>query len=404
MNQPLPPSRSRLAIGWCIAVALVAEIAFATLNLSTMPVYLTQARGLSERWVGIALAGFLLSETLLKSRLGAWADRVGPQRPILTGAALGIFSTACTLLMPMWPGLAVSMVALRLVDGVAAAMIWPSVFLWAASSAHDETERQKVMGWVNTCYLVGVALAFPLGGFANDLSRWTGAGIVASGVLFVVLAGLALVSGASDKSSAPAHAERVEGGASSAAWPYMVVGFLIFAAIGFPSFIAKLLPIQVFKISESAVGASVLPAALGLAVLAGPVSRLGARLGAYRAMMLGLALSLVGSTPLALATTLPSLQTLPVLIGCALPLGVGFLLAMPAWYARVAEIDPARKGQNLGAVMAAQGVGAVVAGPTGTWLFELAPFSPFLGTFALLLIGTAVASSASFRPQEPPAM
>jgi MFS family permease len=306
--------------------------------------------------------------------------------------------------MPMWPGLAVSMVALRLVDGVAAAMIWPSVFLWAAASAHDETERQKVMGWVNTCYLVGVALAFPLGGFANDLSRWTGAGIVASGVLFVVLAGLALVSGASDKSSAPAHAERVEGGASSAAWPYMVVGFLIFAAIGFPSFIAKLLPIQMFKISESAVGASVLPAALGLAVLAGPVSRLGARLGAYRAMMLGLALSLVGSIPLALATTVPSLQTLPVLIGCALPLGVGFLLAMPAWYARVAEIDPARKGQNLGAVMAAQGVGAVVAGPTGTWLFELAPFSPFIGTFALLLIGTAVASSASFRPQEPPAM
>lgn len=398
MNQPLPSSRSRVNVGWCIAVALIAEIAFATLNLSTMPVYLTQDRDLSERWVGIALAGFLLSETLLKSRFGAWADRIGPQRPILTGAALGIFTTACTILMPMWPGLAVSMVALRLIDGVAAAMIWPSVFLWAASIASDEVERQKVMGWVNTCYLVGVALAFPLGGFANDLSRWTGAGIVASGVLFVALAGLALGSGRSESSKREEKSKPASGGASSEAWPYMLVGFLIFAAIGFPSFIAKLLPIKVFQISESAVGASVLPAALGLAALAGPVSKLGEKLGAYRAMMLGLALSLLGSIPLALATIVSGFQTLPVLVGCALPLGVGFLLAMPAWYARVAEIDPERKGQNLGAVMAAQGVGAVVAGPTGTWLFEQSPYSPFVGTFVLLLIGTAVASSPRFRP------
>jgi MFS family permease len=81
--------------------------------------------------------------------------------------------------------------------------------------------------------------------------------------------------------------------------------------------------------------------------------------------------------------------------------GFGFLLAIPAWYSSVCEIDPTRRAASLGAVMTAQGLGAIVGATIGSYVYEsLQPvgeflqvgkqfgmYSPFVGCAFCLLTG-----------------
>jgi len=343
--------------------------------------------------VGIALGAFLLSETLLKGRFGAWADRVGPARPLAAGAILATTSAVLTAGLPDFPGINLVLVALRLVDGVAAAMIWPSVFAWA-SHLGTEATRPRLLAAVNACYFIGVALAFPIGGFANDATGSKSAGIWTAVIIFGALAlllGLRPPRVQATSTSPKDNASSTD--ISSGIAPFLVLGFVLYAAIGFPSFILKLLPIREFGITESQVGAAVLPGALILAALSGPIAKTIARLGPVIAIRAGLGIALIGAGVLAAAFFFPQLRQLPLLVACSIPLGIGFLLATPAWYTVVTELDPAKKGRNLGAVMTAQGLGAMIAGPTGAWIFETASFGPFVGTFACLLLGCGLAYS-----------
>jgi MFS family permease len=79
-----------------------------------------------------------------------------------------------------------------------------------------------------------------------------------------------------------------------------------------------------------------------------------------------------------------------------LPLGLGFLLTIPAWMASVSDIDPKRRGANIGAVMTAQGLGAIIGAPIGGFLYEylipvlgvhVAHYSPFLCCSACVTAG-----------------
>jgi MFS family permease len=92
----------------------------------------------------------------------------------------------------------------------------------------------------------------------------------------------------------------------------------------------------------------------------------------------------------------------PWVLGIAgLPVGIGFLLTIPAWFASVSDLDKTRRGANIGAVMTAQGLGTIVGAPIGSALYEkLQPigvslglgegfgrYSPFVGCAACLTAG-----------------
>ena len=49
-----------------LVIALLAEIAYAVLNISTMPVYLVRDRGIGEDQMGLVVVAFLLSEAIFK--------------------------------------------------------------------------------------------------------------------------------------------------------------------------------------------------------------------------------------------------------------------------------------------------------------------------------------------------
>jgi MFS family permease len=53
-----------------------------------------------------------------------------------------------------------------------------------------------------------------------------------------------------------------------------------------------------------------------------------------------------------------------------IPVGIGFLITIPAWMASVSDIDPQRRATNIGAVMTAQGVGAILGAPIGGLMYE----------------------------------
>ena len=420
----------RPAVWRLLLVALFAEIGYAVMNISTMPIYLAGApvqhglipegRGLGESVIGWIVVAFLLSEAVLKSPMGTLADRIGPRKLMLFGPMITVFTSVITVLIPLNWGIweVLLLVLLRIGDGIGAAMLWPALF---ARMGHvvDDRERQNAMSLLNLCYLLGIAVALPVGGVVNDLSGHTYASLFLATVLFAAVCGtvwfgiprrepVANEEPVPEAAHSPSVAELVEPDAHAGPGfgefmrsvreipAYLLLAAVVFMGIGFPMVVVKNFALQEFHLSESAFGGLVLPGALGMAIFSAPLSKYGERIGRSRAVHRGLALCAGGLGVIALGAVVPLLHTPWALAIGGLPIGIGFLLTIPAWTASVSDIDPKRRGSNVGAVMTAQGLGAIVGAPIGAALYEklrpvagdtIAHYSPFIGCFVCVLAG-----------------
>ncbi|MFQ3588504.1 MAG: MFS transporter [Fimbriimonadaceae bacterium] len=418
------PLIRRPAIARLLLMALLAEIGYAVLNLSTMPVYLKFDRGYGGEIIGLVLGAFLLSEAVFKGPMGHFADRIGRRRLLVLGPGLTVFTSLATLGVPHHWGVSetVSLIALRALDGLGAAMFWPAAFALIGDSVGDH-ERQQAMSLLNLCYLIGVALAFPIGGAFNDLvgphlEGFTGARsaslYLAAGLFLSVslTAYFSVASGRAHRAAARLARESRSGPPEEGGLRALIAGFrqipeylllsvITFAGIGFPMAIIKLFAKEEFRMSESGFGILVLPAVLLMAACSVPMSKLGERIGRPRAVHLGMGLCVVGLTIVASGMFVVALrQPASIAVGGVF-VGFGFLLAIPAWMASVSDIDPLRRGANIGAIMTAQGVGAIIGLPIGSTLYaKLQPvgvqlglgesfgrYSPFLGCAICVLIG-----------------
>ena len=110
----------RREVARLLVVALLAEIGFAVLNISTMPVYLREDRGFGEGVIALVVTTFLLSEALFKGTMGHLADRHGRRRLMVLGTGLTALTPLLTMLVPLhWGyGETIALMALRAVDGV----------------------------------------------------------------------------------------------------------------------------------------------------------------------------------------------------------------------------------------------------------------------------------------------
>jgi MFS family permease len=149
------------------------------------------------------------------------------------------------------------------------------------------------------------------------------------------------------------------------------------------------------------IGALVLPCALGMAVASFPMTKLGERIGRARAVQVGMLLTVIGMWFIAFGAVFPPMRQAWICAAGGIPIGIGFLLAIPAWMASVSDINPQHRGANLGAVMTAQGIGAIIGAPVGSFLYgHLQPlgrqiglgdafgrYSPFLGCAVCLTFG-----------------
>lgn len=395
-----------------LVVALLAEIGYAVLNLSTMQVYLKGDRDFGESVIGFVLVAFLLSEAVFKSPMGHLADKIGPKKLMLIGPAMSVATSLISFVIPHTGGSFGEVAAfmfLRAIDGLGAAMLWPAAFA-AMGDATPDSQRQQAMSYLNLCYMLGIALAFPIGGFANDLAHNTYAGLILAACFFgfVALTVWLLVP------ATPHVVSVVEEHPESSVADFLhstrqipsflLLAIITFMGIGFPMAIFKLFPKEQFGFSETAIGLVILPGAAAMAALSVPMSKLGERIGKTRAVHLGMAICVSGLWIVACPAFIPFLRTPWMFALGGIPVGLGFLMAIPAWMASVSDIDPTRRGSNLGAVMTAQGLGAIIGAPIGASLYEkLRPFgrsiglgedfgrySPFIGCAVCLTIGWIV--------------
>lgn len=392
----LKPLWRRPVVVRLLLIALFAEIGYAVLNISTMPVYLRDDRGFGESLIGLVLVAFLLSEAVFKGPMGHLADHYGRRNLMIAGPALTVVTSLASLVVPHdgggWEVLA--FVLLRGLDGVGAAMLWPAAFAAMSDSVEDH-ERQASMSLMNLCYMLGVALALPLGGIVNDLSGQTWASLILAAVLFVAVSISCFLfiprdkKGQHTEEAAEMSEFRIGDFVRSARQipAYLALAIITFTGIGFPMAIIKLFAKDQFKMTESQFGALVFPAAIAMAVLAVPMSKFGERLGRAKAVHVGMGLCTLGLVAISLGAVLPLFRTPIVMAVGGIPLGLGFLMAIPAWMASVSDIDPRRRAANLGAVMTAQGIGAIIGAPIGGAFYQhlqvfgadFGRYSPFIG-------------------------
>ena len=404
------PLLRRPKVARLLLIALIAEIAYAVLNISTMPVYLVGDRHLGEAGPGYVLVAFLFFEAVFKSPMGHLADRFGPKRLMMLGPLISVVTSLVSFAIPRTGGQPLEVLAfvcLRACDGLGAAMLWPAAFA-AVGDAVEDGERQQAMSLLNLCYMLGIAFAFPFGGAINDITGTKWAGLVLAAGLFAAVGicvwrfvpeidSALMAKKESSKSELSSFMSSVKQIPS-----YLILATITFAGVGFPMAIFKLFTLDEFHLSETAVGLLVFPSALSMGIASVPISRLGEKLGRARAVHIGLAACSAGMWLIGIGAFFPVLRSPWIFMLGGIPVGIGFLMAIPAWMASVSDINPNCRGANLGAVMTAQGLGAIIGSPIGSSLYEkmqpvgkqlglgvdFGRYSPFLGCAACATIGT----------------
>jgi DHA1 family multidrug resistance protein-like MFS transporter len=277
--------------------------------------------------------------------------------------------------------------------------LWPTIFA-AVADVVEEKDRATAMSLLNVTYLIGVAMGPLLGGVVNDLTGTRTASFYLASLLFV-LATIVCVVGV--PSRFPRHSElhgnphpprislREMWDSAKMVPDTLLLGFISFFGIGMVMLLVKLYAMEVLNLSESGYGLLLLPPAVLFALASVPAGRFGDLWGKERAMRLGVGLAMAGMW------FIPFVHSYWVLLVCGCVVGLGYILAIPAWMALVSEIGGNRRGAVMGAVFTAQGVGAMLGAPLGAYLYDRVPIhigqwnipshiTPFLGTALALTV------------------
>lgn len=359
---------TRIIIGLGI-VGIFAQMGWTTLNFSALPVWVTFDLHLGQH-LGLILGAFMLTEAIFRPSLGALSDRIGRKPLILAGPALGIFTSIATIHATN-PAV---MVLLRGIDGVGLAAFWPAAFA-AIGDAVDEKSRSMAMSVLNSSCMAGMALAFPLGGLANYLTRSHKGSFELVSIIFVitVLVGLLVLPRSIHKhdhilhEEAPPHmtiADEIKNLFRSVP-DMLVMSVVVFFAIGLLMPVIKLYAMEQFGMSETKFGMLLMPVAAALGVMAVPFGKLADKWGKMVSVGYGMLTCCLSIWFIAIVR-----NTLAA-AGSGAVLGVGFALAFPAWMAVISLAAPRDKaGQVMGAVGMAQGIGAMIGTAIGSFVYS----------------------------------
>jgi DHA1 family multidrug resistance protein-like MFS transporter len=409
----------RPAVLRLLLIALLAEIGYGVLNISTMPVYLRYDRHFDGSVLGMVLGAYLLSDALMRGSMGRLADSIGRRRLMVIGPMLTVFTPLLTMLVPTHIGYleSVLIILLRVCDGVGTAMLWPAAYALVGETV-GEDKRQEAMSLLNGCFLLGIALAMPIGGAVDTFlgayfpTGHSSPGLFLASAIFMAVAvasyfcvpsGKELREKAQDASNGNGECEgKSEIGqfmASVRRVPELILlGFVTFVGVGFPMAIIKVFAQEEFSMNEAQFGALVLPGAIAMVLLNVPLSKIGVRIGRVRAVHLGMAMCTLGLVPICLGGFFAAFRSWWAIAVGGIPLALGFLVTIPAWYAGISESDDNCRGANIGAVMTAQGLGAIIGALLGGAAYEqLKPvsahfgrYSPFLGSLLCVAVAWVV--------------
>ena len=404
-----------------VTVAGFAELAYAIVNVSAMPVYI-KYNGLDIRWIGLIGTAYLVVEGVLKSPFGVLGDRIGRKPLILIGPIMSTFTAIATPFVHSPYGL----VGLRVLDGIGAAALWPSAFSLIGDYV-PEKKRASAMSLFNLAYILGIALGPAIGGNINDwtyyhfhhilhmhLAQSKDASFYVASLLFLTTTFVAMLVIPNGRVKHPVAEGAPSGEAGFNFRDFLamlgrmpmtlLMTFVTFLGIGLIMLYVKVFAMERFHMSESTFGNYLMIPALFIAVVSVPLGTLGDRIGKARAVRIGIGVCVAAFWLLLAVPT----EWNMVLMGSLI--GAGFVLAFPAWMALVSSVcDPKQRGAVVGAVGTAQGLGAIVGAASSGFLYKQPAFHlglltipphglPFLGCALLLTVSLVLALTTVHDP------
>jgi DHA1 family multidrug resistance protein-like MFS transporter len=349
---------------------------------------------------------------------------------------------------------------LRLLDGAGAAALWPAMFAYIGDVVEEE-KRGSAMSFLNVTYIVGLALGFLAGGWVNDTfgpvlsgeaarrhqlftlghqliralktnihhhhathipSHMSGGGLdvalslpahyypsfYLTTVLFacaVIIALIAIKDAPREKSAKGVGkdgcSEKLDFysiiEASKSAPGMMVLTLITFLGIGCITFLVKVFAQAELNLKEEQFGQLILFPAAIVAALAVPFGYLTDLWGKAKSVRLGFAAATIGLWSLVIMFGTTGLHESSLVIAGSL-LGLGFVLAFPAWMALLTTISSqSQRGTLIGAISTAQGVGVLLGTLIGGRLYDhfsanshISHISPFVASSLFLTLATVL--------------
>jgi DHA1 family multidrug resistance protein-like MFS transporter len=411
-----------LGIGWIkptipvAIIALFAELGYGVLNNSTFPVYLKDGLGIDPALIGPIMMPFFLSE-LLKGPFGVLADKIGRKPLMAAGPAVTIVTPLIVTFIHYRPNtvsipLMIAFGCLRFVDGLGASALWPASFAYLGDVVRPE-KRASAMSVLNVTYMVGLALGFLAGGFADDSfhiagpNRYFPSFYLAS--LLFALATFAALFGIGNKGYRGTGRELYSSGmeaGTAVSWQtikesicavplVLLLAFVTFFGIGCVALQVKIFALDEFGISETQFGILFLWPALLIGALAIPLGRFTDKWGEVKSIRLGFFIAAASMWAMIVLVREPSFRQLSLVISGTL-LGIGFVIAFPAWLAYLTTLTTkSNRGTVIGAASTAQAVGVLLGTIFGGWLYRhaspavgLSHLAPFIVCALFLSVGT----------------
>ncbi|MGO8670675.1 MAG: MFS transporter [Capsulimonadaceae bacterium] len=342
---------------------------------------------------------------------------------------------------------------LRLLDGLGGAALWPALFAYVGDEV-PERSRSRAMSLLNVMYLLALALSFYIGGKINDNfdSLLTGENTVSGQLrrighnmhaevhnfgshwrhhqgtlaiqsldsdllteamgrphhyfpsihlvsfLFVIASIICIVGvrGGRPKSAHHEEGKKVTWtefvGALHQIPEYLGLAFVTFFGTGCIAQIVKIFAIDEFHLTEQRFGLLMLVPAAVISALAYPFGRLGDTWGKTRAVRLGFTLCALGLWGIPILHWMHERSEF-AFIGSATVMGLGFVIAFPAWNALLTSIcDDSLRGTVFGAVATAQGTGMLLGVLAGGWLYwHASHIAPFVTAASFVTISAVLA-------------
>ena len=384
-----PPPAERLFSPAFIALG-VAELCYFTavgVSIYALPLTVTGPIGGNEAMAGLAFGAFALSALMLRPVAGRLADTLG-RRPLLLGGAL---TAALSLALLATAGDLVTIIALRLLAGVAEAAFFVAGFAALADLA-PPARMGEAVSYNSLGLYLGIALGPPLGealvGVFGFGLAWIGAAALA-----VVAAGLSLLVGETREGSPSAKADRriihrpavpISLGFLASLVP--IGGFLAFAALQAEAVgsVAASAPLLVY-------GGVVVVCRIVFARLPDRVPPLA--LGAAALVTIGIGLTLIASWA----------SPIGLVLGTGVA-AIGVAFSTPAFFGAIfATASPSQRGVASGTASAAidlgLGLGPIVLGLVADaagipWAFVVGATVAVMGALWTLVLYRRTGASA----------
>ncbi len=381
--------RTALGVG---VVTTIANLGYGILNQSAIQPY-AAALGWTV-YLGGFYTAFVIAETAMKGPMGALEDRIGIRPVYIAAAVIGSFSALIWVAVhQVW-----WIFLVRVIDGAASAGVWTAGVV-AMGGSVGTNGRTSAMELYILTYMIGLAFGPLVGGYANVHSGSLETSFFVASGMFLVAAVLAWFLVPKRAADMPEAEETPPPSMSLLSATllgirtipsYMIIAFFTFVAIGLIMPVIKLFAMQQLGMSGEDYGLIVLPVCglVGAASLAsGPLAKLW---GEARSVHFGLA---AGSAGLLAMPLIHTTLGLGVLAGV---MGLGFVIAMPAWLAQIiTEAPPRIRGSVIGALGIGQGLGVIFGTMFSSILYVSAPlaflglnsrYTPFLGAAAALAV------------------